>query len=113
VKQVTAAKALMSAPRMKDRLFDFMGVALFVSGSRPNYETRARPEDIALWGNFSGFPMSALGQKQTFEPQKVMSALPPKADMCGATRDVRFGQKRTHAVQQMGSLFDHLICAPY
>jgi hypothetical protein len=24
-------------------------------------------------------------------PQWVMSALPPKADMCGATRDVRFG----------------------
>ena len=24
-------------------------------------------------------------------PHKVMSALPPKADMCGATRDVRFG----------------------
>ena len=23
-------------------------------------------------------------------PHKVMSALPPKADMCGATRDVRF-----------------------
>ena len=23
-------------------------------------------------------------------PQKAMSALPPKADMCGATRDVRF-----------------------
>jgi hypothetical protein len=35
--------------------------------------------------------MSALGQKQTFALQKVMSALPPKADMCGATRDVRFG----------------------
>ena len=34
--------------------------------------------------------MSALGQKQTFAPQQVMSALPPKADMCGATRDVRF-----------------------
>ena len=33
--------------------------------------------------------MSALGQKQTFAVQKVMSALPPKADMCGATRDVR------------------------
>ena len=28
--------------------------------------------------------MSALGQKQTFAVQKVMSALPPKADMCGA-----------------------------
>jgi hypothetical protein len=42
----------------------------------------------------TSFPhMSALGQKQTFAPQKVMSALPPKADMCGATRDVRFGPK--------------------
>ena len=28
--------------------------------------------------------MSALGQKQTCAVQKVMSALPPKADMCGA-----------------------------
>src|SRR4030095_1739018 len=35
--------------------------------------------------------MSALGPKRTFASQKVMSALPPKADMCGATRDVRFG----------------------
>ena len=34
--------------------------------------------------------MSALGQKQTFAVQTVMSALPPTADMCGATRDVRF-----------------------
>jgi hypothetical protein len=32
--------------------------------------------------------MSALGQKQTLAPQMVMSALPPKADMCGAARDV-------------------------
>jgi hypothetical protein len=53
--------------------------------------------------------MSALGQKQTFAPQKAMSALPPiatakadcrktvmsalhpKADMCGATAHVCFG----------------------
>jgi hypothetical protein len=52
--------------------------------------------------------MSALGQKQTFAPQKamsalphsdhesghvpmVMSALPPKADMRGTKRNVRFG----------------------
>jgi hypothetical protein len=35
--------------------------------------------------------MSALGQKQTFGPQSGMSALPPKADVCVATRDVRFG----------------------
>ena len=37
--------------------------------------------------------MSALGHKQTFAPQKVMSALPPKADKCAAARDVRFGPK--------------------
>jgi hypothetical protein len=37
--------------------------------------------------------MSALGHKQTCAPQNVMSALPPKADMCGATKDVRFGPK--------------------
>ena len=34
--------------------------------------------------------MSALGQKQTYAVQKVMSALHPIADMCGATSDVRF-----------------------
>src|SRR4029077_20235398 len=34
--------------------------------------------------------MSALGQKQTFALQKAMSVLPPKADMCSATRYVRF-----------------------
>ena len=34
--------------------------------------------------------MSALGQKQTFAAQNVMSALHPKADMCSATSDVRF-----------------------
>ena len=35
-------------------------------------------------------PMSALGQKQTYEVQKGMSALPTKADMCSATQHVRF-----------------------
>src|SRR5262245_37016914 len=35
--------------------------------------------------------MSALGQKQTYAPQKPMSALPLKADMCSALRDVCFG----------------------
>src|SRR5262249_43702139 len=29
-------------------------------------------------------PMSTLGQKQTYAVQNGMSALPPKADMCGA-----------------------------
>ena len=34
--------------------------------------------------------MSALGQKRTCAVQLVKSALHPKADMCGATSDVRF-----------------------
>ena len=39
--------------------------------------------------------MSALGQKQTCAVQNGMSALHPKADMCGATRYVRFVPKQT------------------
>jgi hypothetical protein len=35
--------------------------------------------------------MSALGQKQTFAAHQPMSALPPKADMCGALAHVCFG----------------------
>jgi hypothetical protein len=31
-----------------------------------------------------------IGQKQTFAVQSAMSALPPKADMCGAKSDVCF-----------------------
>jgi hypothetical protein len=34
--------------------------------------------------------MSALGQKRTWAVQNAMSALPPKADTCGAKSDVRF-----------------------
>ena len=37
--------------------------------------------------------MSALGQKQTYATQQPMSALHLKADMCGATGDVRYGPK--------------------
>ncbi|MGB8394456.1 MAG: hypothetical protein WCE27_12625, partial [Pseudolabrys sp.] len=37
--------------------------------------------------------MSALGQKRTFRDAGPMSALPPKADMCSATRHVRFVPK--------------------
>ena len=35
--------------------------------------------------------MSALGHKRTSAVQNGMSALPPKADMCGVTSDVCFG----------------------
>jgi len=41
-------------------------------------------------------PMSALGQKQTLEHVRVMSALPPKADMVEPGRDIRFGAKSGH-----------------
>jgi hypothetical protein len=44
-------------------------------------------------------PMSALGQKATCAPQKVMSALPLKGDMCGATTDVRYGPKAAIRVE--------------
>ena len=37
-----------------------------------------------------GAAMSALGQKRTYAVQKVMSALPPKADMCSALAHVCF-----------------------
>jgi hypothetical protein len=36
--------------------------------------------------------MSALGQKQTYAAQHAMSAVPPKADMCGALVHVCFDQ---------------------
>src|SRR5262249_719645 len=51
-------------------------------------------------------PMSALGHKRTCAVQKAMSALPPKADMCGAVGYVRFGPKA-----DMTPLFDNLIGA--
>src|SRR5262245_55347482 len=37
--------------------------------------------------------MSALGQKQTFAPQKVMSALPPESDIKRDIWNVRYGPK--------------------
>ena len=37
--------------------------------------------------------MSALGQKQTFGSVRLMSALPPKADMDQSGCDVRFVPK--------------------
>src|SRR5262249_36180571 len=43
-----------------------------------------------------GCSMSALGQKQTYAVHNGMSALPPKADMCSATGDVRFGANCGH-----------------
>src|SRR5262245_48253953 len=49
--------------------------------------------------------MSALGQKPTYAVRKGMSALPPKADMCGALVDVCYGPKADV------KLFNHLVGA--
>ena len=43
-----------------------------------------------VYGLPGTYAMSALGQKQTFAVQNAMSALTPKADVCSATRYVRF-----------------------
>jgi hypothetical protein len=52
----------------------------------------ARPTTLVTAGtDLMVYEWLRSAQKQTFAPQKVMSALPPKADMCGATRHVRYG----------------------
>src|SRR5262249_35114955 len=50
-------------------------------------------------------PMSALCHKQTFAVQNGMSALPPKADMCGAARHVRFGPKADIEPRRLGARY--------
>ena len=50
--------------------------------------------------------MSALGLKRTFAMQNGMSALPPIADMCSTTRDVRFVPKA-----DIASLIDDFVGA--
>src|SRR6516225_364294 len=73
--------------------------------------------------------MSALGQKQTSALQNVMSALHPIATAnakfrkrpcplyprkrtCAVQEGMSaLGQKRTHAAQRSGNLFDHLVGA--
>src|SRR6516225_10397029 len=49
--------------------------------------------EISLHGSNHWPPMSALGQKQTSAHVRVMSALPPKADIGTQSRNVRFVPK--------------------
>src|SRR5262249_1614207 len=65
------------------------GFALF--GRWYRVLSRLRQAILAIQGRAR--KVSALGKKQRCAAQEAMSALPPKADMCGATRDVRFGPK--------------------
>src|SRR5262249_28822488 len=67
------------------------------SRGRDTLSSTSLPRPVLVNSGFWNGPdadrMSALGQKQTFALHQPMSALPPRADMCGATRDVRFGPK--------------------
>jgi hypothetical protein len=51
-----------------------------------------------------------LGQKRTCAAQKVMSALPPKADMCSAQANGR--AVALWRFQAMASVFESFIAAP-
>src|SRR5262249_37769061 len=67
---------------------DHLGVRTWLFASR---RTCMPPEgDCHAWVEGSEHVDSS---KRTFPCAHAMSALPPKADMCGATRDVRFGPK--------------------
>ena len=64
---------------------------------------------LAKWGSGRGLHgsnpeplMSALGQKQTLQSVRPMSALPPKADIGTQPRMSALCQKQTYAVQQFG-----------
>src|SRR5262249_49225654 len=58
------------------------------------------PWQDALWVIGRHFLMSAF--------PRMMSALPPKADMCGAMDHVRFGP-----IADITNSLDHLVCAGY
>jgi hypothetical protein len=60
--------------------------------------------EVILRSNNLQDRMSALGQKQTWAHDWIMSALPPKADMDRHARDVRFVPKAdiNHFSQRRG-----------
>jgi len=51
-----------------------------------------------------------MGQKQTFAVHQLMSGLPPKADVCNATKNVRYGPKADIRLKLM-TLFNQLVGA--
>ena len=56
--------------------------------------------------------MSALGQKRTLAHVRVMSALPPKADIAESDWHVRFVPEADSCTAAKRSLFDQLIGEP-
>jgi hypothetical protein len=52
-----------------------------------------------------------VSDRESGFPHKVMSVLPSKPDMCGATRDVRYEPKADSCGAAKKALLDHLIGA--
>jgi hypothetical protein len=65
-----------------------MGRALSWTLANPHNQPE-RPHCNIVRRRKAGGRMSALGHKQTFRSAIATSALPPKADMCGAPAYVR------------------------
>ena len=74
--------------KMREELAELKNAAI-AKLERRGYEVRGKtPAQIRQLSR-----MSALGHKRTYAVQKGTSALPPKADMCGALTHVRFVPK--------------------
>jgi hypothetical protein len=68
-----------------------LGYVLFnVEGIAPGNNVRFGSE-ADMCAAKSDVRFTPNSDRESRFPQKVMSALPPKADMCGANRDVCFG----------------------
>jgi hypothetical protein len=78
--------------------FIWLGVIAWSSGiqvSRNTFFHRAQHvrfgSEADMCAAISDVRFTPNSDRESGLPQKVMSALPPKADMCGATMDVRLG----------------------
>jgi len=63
-----------------------------------------------MCGALVHFRFGPIADRESGHPQTVMSALPPKADMCSAVADVGYGPKADSCIVTNG-LFDHLVSA--
>ena len=81
------------------------GTSMPQSGRRPQHQK----QKCALQNVIIRFTPNS--DRESGFSQKVMSALPPKADMCGALAHVRFGAEADPWTAASAPLFDHLVGA--
>jgi len=72
-------------------------------------EMIVRGPKVSLHGSNPEPLMSALGHKRTLKHVRLMSALPPKADIGTQLRNVRFVPKADICAATKKWLFDHLV----